>query len=80
MNVRIQTETKVADEIQLNQELEIRTLFGVCRFTVTEIDRDAGTATITSRRLVGWLKKREDGWYDQHCHGNLDAIERVYFV
>lgn len=78
-SVVISHETKVADEIDLGQELEIFTMFGERVFTVTSIDRENGTADTRSGRLCGFLKRRNDGWYDQHCHGNLDGLEKVKF-
>jgi len=77
--VAISRETKVADEISLGQELEMDTMFGVRVFTVTSIDRENGTADTRSGRLCGILERRDDGWYDQHIHGNLDGLEKVKF-
>jgi hypothetical protein len=78
--VEISTETKVADDIVIGLPLRLLTpLFGPGDFVVTAIDRDKGTATAMSGRLVALLAKRDDGWYDQHIHGNLDAVQRVQF-
>ncbi len=73
-------ETKVADEIHSGMELSITTMFGPVKFRVTEMDPDAGSARAMSGRMFAILKRREDGWYDQHIHGNADGVLRVKFV
>jgi hypothetical protein len=73
-------ETKVADTIHVGLELDIRTLLGRLHFEVVNIDEESGTAEIRSGRTIGQLRRKEDGWYDQHWHGNVDAISGVKFI
>src|SRR5690606_28005266 len=79
VRVREVHETKVADEINVGMEVTIMTLFGPGKVRVTEINREAGNARAVSNRIVAFLERRDDGWYDQHCHGSLDAIAKVQF-
>lgn len=60
----IKTETKVADEIEVGAKLDLPMFSGKARFTVTSVDGD--TARLSSGGTFAFLKKREDGWYDQH--------------
>jgi len=73
-------ETKVADEIHVGMELSIETMFGPGKFQVIEMDPDVGSARAMSGRMFAILQRREDGWYDQHIHGNADGVLRVKFV
>lgn len=77
----ISTETKVADDIHVGLKLVVMTLFGPLRMTVDWVDHDAGKATmLSSAGTVGFLERRDDGWYDQHCHGSLSAIDKIKFT
>lgn len=74
------TETKVADEIHSGFTFAATTLFGVGRAVVTSIDVDSGTAeTRLGENLVGWLKLKEDGWYDQHTTTNMKGGTKLTF-
>lgn len=46
---------------------------------MTRVDYDTGKATAMSGKTTAWLVKREDGWYDQHIHGNASSVARVQF-
>lgn len=74
------TETKVADEIHVGMKFRCGTMFGTAEFEVVKIDREKGTADTRSGRTGGYLERREDGWYDQHTHFNLDGVLKVTFV
>lgn len=75
---REETDTKVTNEISVGFRYWMTTLFGVVEATVTSIDGDS--AVVCAGAIQGWLRKKEDGWYDQHVIGNPEAISRVQFV
>ncbi len=61
---QIETETKIADEIEVGTKLSLSMFDGKSPFTVTSIDGD--TARLSNGGMFTFLKKRDDGWYDQH--------------
>lgn len=76
-NVEISTETKVADEIEIGFVYDSIDIFGddvQCR--VIKIKDGYATAEIGPRLHVV-LKQKEDGWYDQHCHFDPEAIVKI---
>lgn len=72
------TETKVANEITVGFRYWMSTLFGIREGMVTSIDGD--TAVVTAGGLEGKLRKKDDGWYDQHIVINPAALAKVKFT
>ena len=73
-------ETKVADQIAIGFRFWMQTLFGIRAAEVISIDDAAGSAVTQLGGYQGRLKRKDDGWYDQHIIGNPDAITKVQFA
>jgi hypothetical protein len=74
------TETKVADQISIGFRFWAQTIFGIRAAEVIAIDDAAGSADTKVGGHQGFLKRKDDGWYDQHTVGNPDSIAKVQFT
>jgi hypothetical protein len=74
------TETKVADQISVGFKFWMSTLFGIRAAEVIAVDEEAGSADTKVGGHQGLLKRKDDGWYDQHILFNPDMLARVKFA
>lgn len=73
-------ETKVADQIAIGFRFWMQTLFGIRVAEVIAIDDAAGRADTQVGGHQGFLKRKDDGWYDQHIVYNPAALAKVQFT
>ncbi len=74
-------ETKVAKELHVGFTYMVGALFGYSEVTVTKIEGDRAEAESGNNLLR--LKRKEDGWYDQHTmisKSALAKLDRVQFA
>ena len=74
-------ETKVAPlGVRVGFQFAVGTMFGCRTATISELNEDAGTGVTTVGSLAGMLKRKDDGWYDQHILVNMEGVMRAKFT